>query len=34
MFKFGVTIREVPPDILRDATAEAKALHKVFALSK
>ncbi|HTS34534.1 MAG TPA: hypothetical protein VMH04_02615 [Candidatus Solibacter sp.] len=26
MFEFGVTMREVPPDILRQATAEAKAL--------
>jgi len=26
MFEFCVTMREVPPDILREATAEAKAL--------
>lgn len=26
MFEFGVTIKEVPADILREATAEAKAL--------
>jgi len=26
MFKFGVSIREVPPDILKEATAEAQAL--------
>jgi hypothetical protein len=26
MFKFGVSIREVPVDILKEATAEAKAL--------
>lgn len=26
MFEFGVTMKEVPPDILREATAEAKAL--------
>jgi hypothetical protein len=26
MFEFGVMIKEVPPDILRDATAEARAL--------
>jgi hypothetical protein len=26
MFEFGVTIKEVPPDILREATAEAKAM--------
>jgi len=26
MFEFHVTIREVPPDILKEATAEAKAL--------
>jgi hypothetical protein len=26
MFEFGVTMKEVPPDILRDATAEVKAL--------
>ena len=26
MFKFGVTIREVPADILKEATAEAQAL--------
>lgn len=25
MFEFGVTMKEVPPDILREATAEAKA---------
>jgi hypothetical protein len=26
MFEFDVTIKEVPPDILREATAEAKAM--------
>jgi hypothetical protein len=26
MFEFGVTMKEVPPDILREAAAEAKAL--------
>jgi hypothetical protein len=26
MFKFGVTMKEVPADILKEATAEAKAL--------
>jgi len=26
MFEFGVTMREVPADILREATAEAKAI--------
>jgi hypothetical protein len=26
MFEFGVTMREVPADILREATAEAKAM--------
>ena len=26
MFEFGVTVREVPPDVLREAAAEAKAL--------
>ena len=26
MFEFGVTMKEVPPEILREATAEAKAL--------
>jgi hypothetical protein len=26
MFEFGVTMKEVPADILKDATAEAKAL--------
>jgi hypothetical protein len=26
MFEFGVSIREIPPDVLREATAEAKAL--------
>jgi len=26
MFEFGVTIKEVPPDILREARAEAKAM--------
>jgi hypothetical protein len=26
MFEFGVTIKEVPPDVLREAKAEAKAL--------
>ncbi|MGA2646128.1 MAG: hypothetical protein ABSF15_15555 [Candidatus Sulfotelmatobacter sp.] len=26
MFEFGVRLREIPPDVLRDATAEAKAL--------
>ncbi len=26
MFEFGVRIKEIPPDILREATAEAKAL--------
>lgn len=26
MFEFGVTMREVPPDILKEATAEAKTL--------
>jgi hypothetical protein len=26
MFEFGVSMKEVPPDILRDATAEAKTL--------
>lgn len=26
MFEFNVTIKEVPPDILKEATAEAKAL--------
>jgi hypothetical protein len=26
MFEFGVTIKEVPPEILREATAEAKTL--------
>jgi len=26
MFEFGVTMKEVPPDILREATAEAKAM--------
>jgi hypothetical protein len=26
MFEFGVTIKEVPADILREATAEAKAM--------
>lgn len=26
MFEFGVTLREVPADVLRDARAEAKAL--------
>lgn len=26
MFEFGVTLKEVPPDILKEATAEAKTL--------
>jgi len=26
MFEFGVTMKEIPPDILKEATAEAKAL--------
>ena len=26
MFEFGVTLKEVPPEILREATAEAKTL--------
>jgi hypothetical protein len=26
MFEFGVTIKEVPPEVLREATAEAKTL--------
>ncbi len=26
MFEFGVTMKEVPPEILKEATAEAKAL--------
>lgn len=26
MFEFGVTMREVPPDILKEAAAEAKAM--------
>jgi hypothetical protein len=26
MFEFAVTLREVPPDVLRDASAEAKTL--------
>jgi len=26
MFEFGLTMKEVPPDILKEATAEAKAL--------
>jgi hypothetical protein len=26
MFEFGVTVKEIPPEILREATAEAKAL--------
>jgi hypothetical protein len=26
MFEFGVTMKEVPPEILREAAAEAKAL--------
>lgn len=26
MFEFGVTVKEIPPDILREATADAKAL--------
>ncbi|MGA2923107.1 MAG: hypothetical protein ABSE28_18530 [Candidatus Sulfotelmatobacter sp.] len=26
MFEFGVRVKEIPPDILREATAEAKAL--------
>ena len=26
MFEFGVRLKEIPPDILREATAEAKAL--------
>jgi hypothetical protein len=26
MFEFNVAIREVPPDILKEATADAKAL--------
>jgi hypothetical protein len=26
MFEFNVTLREVPPDVLKEATAEAKAL--------
>lgn len=26
MFAFGVTLKEVPPDLLKEATAEAKAL--------
>ena len=26
MFEFGVTIKEVPPEVLREAAAEAKAL--------
>jgi hypothetical protein len=26
MFEFGVTMKEVPADVLRDATAEAKAM--------
>lgn len=26
MFEFGVTMKEVPPDILKEATAEAKTL--------
>ena len=26
MFEFGVSLREIPPDVLREATAEAKAL--------
>lgn len=26
MFEFNVTIKEVPPDVLKEATAEAKAL--------
>ena len=25
MFEFGVTMKEIPPDVLKDATAEAKA---------
>lgn len=25
MFEFGVTLKEVPPDVLKEATAEAKA---------
>ena len=26
MFEFGVSLKEIPPDVLREATAEAKAL--------
>ena len=26
MFEFSVTIKEIPPDILKEATAEANAL--------
>jgi hypothetical protein len=26
MFEFGVTMKEIPPEVLREATAEAKAL--------
>jgi hypothetical protein len=26
MFEFGLAIREVPPDILKEAAADAKAL--------
>jgi hypothetical protein len=26
MFEFGVRLKEIPPDVLREATAEAKAL--------
>ena len=26
MFEFGVTMKEVPPEILREASAEARAL--------
>jgi len=26
MFEFGVTIKEVPPDVLREARNESKAL--------
>ncbi|MGA9390770.1 MAG: hypothetical protein WBV69_10020 [Candidatus Sulfotelmatobacter sp.] len=26
MFEFGVRLREIPPEVLRDATAETKAL--------
>jgi hypothetical protein len=26
MFEFGLTLKEIPPDLLREATAEAKAL--------